>query len=488
MSNGLSTLSYAVRLPVIAKYTGQLLFLLSMLTLIPLIASLSLGDNAMAGNYLIIIALLLVISIPLLRLPIPAQIQTNEALVIVALAFILIPFIMTYPLTASGLSFEDALFEAVSAVTTTGLSTVTHLQDRPPTFLFARAWMQWYGGLGIVVLSVALLMGHNLAARHLSVPLAHDTLATTARTHARRMLAVYLILTILGFVLLFVITGSSFNALLHVLTAVSTGGFAPHDSSLAAFDGSGERYAIILLSFCGAIPLPLYYLAWRQKNLGDLYRDPEFRALLTLILIMSFLLVSFLFMFSGLNLKESFNHGILLAISAQTTTGFSSLDMVTLDESSKFITIIAMLIGGGVGSTAGGIKVLRLLIVLRLIHLLIKRTAIPIHAVVSPMLGEKKLENNDIQYAMLLILLFCAVVLISWLIFLLYGYPPVDALFEVVSATGTVGLSTGITHTELPALLKTLLCLDMLLGRVEIVALLIVLYPPTWIGKRTHSL
>jgi trk system potassium uptake protein TrkH len=174
----------------------------------------------------------------------------------------------------------------------------------------------------------------------------------------------------------------------------------------------------------------------------------------------------------------------LLGISAQTTTGFSSLDIAGLDDSSKIVTIIAMFVGGGMGSTAGGVKVLRLLILLRLIHLLLRSTALPSHAVVNPRLGNKALQENDTQRALLLILLFVIVVIVSWMIFVFYGYPPLDALFEIVSATGTVGLTTGITGADLPAMLKALLCIDMLVGRVEIVALLIVLYPPTWFGKR----
>jgi trk system potassium uptake protein TrkH len=150
------------------------------------------------------------------------------------------------------------------------------------------------------------------------------------------------------------------------------------------------------------------------------------------------------------------------------------------------MTIIAMFVGGGMGSSAGGIKVLRLLILMRLIYLLIRSTALSSHAVVSARLGNRKLAADDMQRAILLILLFAMVILVSWLIFVLYGYPPLDALFEVVSATGTVGLSTGITEAELPTALKLLLCVDMLIGRVEIVALLIVLYPPTWFGKRAQ--
>jgi trk system potassium uptake protein TrkH len=135
----------------------------------------------------------------------------------------------------------------------------------------------------------------------------------------------------------------------------------------------------------------------------------------------------------------------------------------------------------------GGFKIFRLLILLHVIHLLIMRTGLPSHAVVKSRLGGHSLETEDIQRAMLVILLLILVTLASWLVFVAFGYPPLDALFEVVSATGTVGLTAGITHTDLPVILKTVLGVDMLLGRVEVVALLIVLYPRTWVGKRTGS-
>lgn len=486
MKSSLTILSYSVRLPVICKYTAQLLLLLSALSLAPLGAALILGDYGIATRYVTVIALLLVVSVPLSRLTAPTHIQSNEAMVIVALAFLLAPLCMSYPLMASGLNFADALFEAISAVTTTGLTTVTNLQAHPDTFLFARAWMQWYGGLGIVVLSIALFMGHHLVARQLAEPLSSETLATTAREHARHMLIIYVVMTLLGLGVLWLMTGNGFSALLHTLAAVSTGGFAPHDASLAAFDSLNARYAVVLLALCGAVPLPLYYLAWRRR-FGEFGHDIELLGLLLLTVLTCSLIVVFMHFNSGFNWQDSLSHGILLGVSAQTTSGFGSLDMTTLDDSTKATTIIAMLIGGGMGSTAGGFKVLRLLILLRLVHLLILRTTLPSHAVVKPQLGGRMLEDEDVQRTMLLILLYAIVVLVSWQVFLFFGYPPMDALFEVVSATGTVGLSSGITHTDLPATLKVVLGIDMLLGRVEIVALLIVLYPRTWIGKRTES-
>jgi trk system potassium uptake protein TrkH len=116
-----------------------------------------------------------------------------------------------------------------------------------------------------------------------------------------------------------------------------------------------------------------------------------------------------------------------------------------------------------------------------------RRTAATEHAVVETRLGGRRLEDEDIIHVLIIIIFFAIVVVLSWLVFLACGYPALDALFEVVSATGTVGLSTGITSSGLPAFLKLVLCLDMLAGRLEIVALLVTLYPVTWMGRKRET-
>ncbi len=158
-----------------------------------------------------------------------------------------------------------------------------------------------------------------------------------------------------------------------------------------------------------------------------------------------------------------------------------------MDSTSKVVMLLSMLIGGSIGSSAGGFKILRLLILLRLLQLLLRRTTMPLHAVAEPYLGEQKLEADEASQALQLILLFLIVILASWIPFVVLGYDPLDALFEVVSASGTVGLSSGIARPELEPLLKGILCLDMLAGRLEIVALLVVLYPRTWFGRREKT-
>ena len=290
---------------------------------------------------------LLALGLPAARLPATSHLQVNEALVIVALAFVLTPLLMSYPLTATGLTPGDALFEAVSGITTTGLSTIEHIADRSPALWFARAWMQWYGGLGIVVLSVGLLMGHQSAARRLVEPFSPETLASTARTFARRMLLVYTLLTVAGIAILSVLCGDAFMATIHVLSAVSTGGFSPYQDSLASFGGWPLRYAVIAIAVAAAVPLSLYQRAW-QHGWRTLAADVELRALLLCGLLVAGLLA--LFMDNG---HDKLNHALLLGFSAQTTAGFATLNVGALDNASKLVLIAAMAIGGGLGSTAG---------------------------------------------------------------------------------------------------------------------------------------
>jgi len=480
-------LMYAVRGSVVLKYSGQLALLLAVLTLAPLGFALMYAEWSSAQRYAVVCSVLFVVGGWASRLPVPARIQRNEALTITALAFVLSPLIMSWPMMAAGISFTDASFEAVSGITTTGLTALASVEGHPDSFLFARAWMQWYGGLGIVVLSVALLMGHHAAARRLTAPVeSGETLVVTARTHARHSFFVYLVLTLAGWAVLWPLSPNGFTALLHVLAAVSTGGFSSFDDSLAA---PGAAAAVATMVFCslGAVSLPLY---WRAAHSGwpgglrILWSDLELRALLIGCLSAGTLLTWFTWLNGG---ESPWFHGLLMGVSAQTTAGFSTLPVEQMDAASKLVMIVSMLVGGSVGSSAGGFKLLRLLILLRLLQLTLRRSATSPHAVVPPSLGGQKLEGDDALRALQLILLFAGIVVLSWLPFVAAGYDPLNALFEVVSATGTVGLSTGITRPELEPGLKALLCLDMLAGRLEVIALLVMLYPRNWIGRREKA-
>jgi trk system potassium uptake protein TrkH len=479
-----SELRYAVRLRVVLKYLGQLFLVLAVLTLVPLIFSLGAGEYRITWRYALVVGGLAVSGFFFSRFPSARGVQSNEALVLAALIFLLTPLVMTYVMMASGLNFMDALFEAVSAATTTGLSTLASVENMPASFLFARAWMQWYGGLGIVVLSLALLVEPGLEAKTLAlIEEPYDDLVGGTKIHARRVLLVYGFLTGIGLICLWLATGSLFNATLYTLAGVSTGGFAPHDQSLAGLGPWPVQGLVILVSLSGAISLPVYHRAYRQ-GWRLLPKDLQLRAILICGLIAAALLAICLRFGQQTPWLQVLHHAPLMAFSAQTTTGFSTLSPGQLDNAAKVVLIGAMSIGGGAGSTAGGFKVLRLLILLQMLYFMVMRTSLTPHAVLELRLGGRPLETSVIQRALLIIFLFLIVIGISWFFFVASGYNPLDALFEVVSATGTVGLSTGLSCGGLPDFLKLVLCADMLLGRLEILAWLVILYPKTWLGRR----
>jgi len=479
-------LSYAVRFRVVFKYFGQLCLVLAALTLVPLAVSVIFGDTSISLRYGMVIGGLAAFGAGLARLRAPAKIQANEGMVLVALMFLFTPLGMSYPMMGSGLGFLDALFEAISGVTTTGLSTKTTLVGAPQTFLFARAWMQWYGGLGIVVLSLALVMQPGLLAKGLAVTEAEtDDLVGGTRAHARRALIVYGVLTALGIIGSWLVGVGFFDAVLYTFAAVSTGGFAPHDGSLVTF-GWPSQVWITLLCLAGAIPLALYYRMLKKKRRVAV-DFLQLRAVVIASLVVSLAVGAAMRLSTGLAWPQVLHHAPLLALSAQTTAGFSSMPCEQLDAGSKLVLIFSMLVGGGVGSTAGGFKLLRLLIAASVLRLIVLRTCLPKHAVIEPRLAGRRLKDEEIQAALLLMVLFVAVVALSWLPFVAMGYSPLDSLFEVVSATGTVGLSVGLTSATLSPLLKGILCVDMLMGRLEIMAWFVMLYPGTWFGRRMEG-
>jgi trk system potassium uptake protein TrkH len=460
---------------------------LALLTLVPLVVSAILGNYHVTLRYSIVVVGVFMIGFFLQRLPSPKRIQTNEAMVITALAFLFAPIVMTWPIMASGLSFGDALFETISGVTTTGLSVVASVADKPAIFLFSRAWMQWVGGLGIVILFVATMIRPGLAAKRIGdLGDYEDDLVGSTRAHARHMIIVYSIMTGFGIILLGLLGTGWFNSVTYSLAAVSTGGFSPHDASLAGLNSSWQQGMVILLSVAGAIPLTLYFRSFKESG-KVLVRDRQVHGILIAGLMAALLMALFLFIQDGFSWTQAMRHGVLNAFSAQSTAGFATLDISNIGPGAKITLIFSMFLGGGSGSTAGGIKILRLLILGQLLYVFLQRPGMPRQAVTEASLGKRRLETDEIQSAVSIIFLFLAFIGISWLVFVGMGYKPLDSLFEVVSAIGTVGLSSGISAPDLHPVLKGVLCANMLLGRLEIIAWLVLFYPRTWIGRRLEE-
>jgi trk system potassium uptake protein TrkH len=479
----IQTVSYAVRGRVVLKYSGQLLLVLSMITAVPILVALIAGEYRLALRHAVVVVVLLAAAVPLGRMKAAENIQANEALVITALLFLCWSLALSWPMAGAGISFSSALFESVSAVTTTGLTTLASVEDLPRTFLFSRAWAQWSGGLGIVVFTVALLFRPGLEARRLAgIEEAADLVAGT-RIYAVRVIRVYGILTAVGVVLLLLAGVDPFSALLHTLAAVSTGGFSNYDRSLAAMHGWVPRAVTTLLGLAGAVSLALYYRSFR-RGWRTIAASSDVRALVLFGTIVSCLL-ALDWLRSGMPVGDSVRQAPLLAFSAQTTTGFSPLPVTGLDPAAKALLILSMISGGCIGSTAGGIKTFRVILLFSMVRMLLRRTRMPEHAVADVRIGGRRIGHEEIESALLVAFLFVVVVAVSWIPFVAMGYDALDSLFEVASATATVGLSTGIAAPGLPDVLRFVLGADMLMGRLEIVAVLALFYPGTWRGRRT---
>jgi trk system potassium uptake protein TrkH len=462
----------------------MLCLVLAGLTAAPLVVSLYFGDDGAGLKHGLVMVVLTAAGAVLSRLRAPSDIQKNEAMVVGSLMFLIAPSAMILPMMSPDLSVLDTVFETVSGVTTTGLTTLDTISDRPASFLFTRAWMQWYGGLGIVVLSAAFVLQPGIVTRRLTATEAsNDTLVGGMRAYARRAFVIYAVLTVLGILVLTLLGAGPFRSGLYTLAAVSTGGFAPDAGSLAGLPNDVSRFVVIALCLAGATSFT-FYLRFSRHGFRELLRDLQLQAVIILGLVASVALLLILSWGGGHARTSEAVPAVLTAFSAQTTSGFSVTTVRDLPSGAKLLVILCMAVGGGAGSTAGGIKLSRLLIAARLFQVTLAKTCMPRHAVLDPRLAGRRLDPGEIQGALVLILVFVGVILLSWLPFMLAGYDPLDSLFEVVSATGTVGLSTGITKESLPAFLKILLCIDMFLGRLEIIPALVLVYPGTWFARR----
>jgi trk system potassium uptake protein TrkH len=481
-SAAIEGLRFAVRVRVVAKYLGQAFLMLAALTCVPAAVAAIAGNTGVALRYLAVILLFAVYGAVTARIRVAANMQRNEALVITALVFMLSGCVMAFPLTGYGLSPVDAIFEAVSGVTTTGLSTLASVEGMPASFLFARAWLQWVGGLGVLALVLALVIEPGVAAKRLGFDERVD-IAGGTQAHIRRVSLVYVVITVIGILALLAIGEPALDAINHALAAVSTGGFSSHDDSLAGIVSWPARVLITLLSLAGAVSFSLYYLGI-FRHVPRLLREPQFRGLLMLCAVTVVVLFGFMTLAHPERMTGNLADAVLTGISAQTTTGFSSLPLAELDAGSKLALIVSMFIGGEVGSTAGGLKVLRLLVLFSLVRLLVQQTAIPSTGRISATVGGAPLQSDEINAAVTLLVVYLLVILLSWVVFLTSGYAPLDALFDIVSAVATAGLSVGVVSATLEPGLKAVLCLDMLMGRVEVVAFLVLLYPRSWFGRK----
>lgn len=474
-------LTYAVRPRALARPLGDLAIAFAVLTAVPAAVALALGD-------LLVAAACVGVAIGLALGGRRARgrggdesLRTHETLAVTVLAFAGGGLVGAIPFWFAGYGPAHGLFEAVSGVTTTGLTVIARPEETPGAILFWRAWLQWVGGLGFTVLAVALAGGGSVAARHLAAAQGQtDDLVANARRHVWKLFGLYAALTLAGIGALALAGLPIGQAVLFALTAVSTAGFAPDSESAGAIDPLAGPIVLGALMLAGAVSFTMADRV-RERGVGYLARDVELRALVCLALGA----FALLWLASAIAGGGGGSAGDLffVALSAQTTTGFSTLDVGALDPASKLVLMLSMLVGGDMGSTAGGMKVVRFLVVLRVVQILVLRAGLPRSAVVHLRLGPHRPSDAEALNAVAIALLFLITPPLCALPVILAGHPPLDALFDVTSALTTTGLATGIAGPELGPGFSLYFSALMLVGRVEILAAIVALRPQTWIGR-----
>ncbi|XBQ17457.1 MAG: TrkH family potassium uptake protein [Oceanicaulis sp.] len=480
MDKSATILSYAVR-PRVTAHLGALACLaLTPMPLVPAIVALINGETGFAWRLGGVFAALAGFGL-LARSKRPQAPRLNEALVVMALAFIIPPLCMAWALSVFGLSAIDAIFLAVAGLTTTGLSVLPAPETLPQTLLFTRSWMQWVGGLGFAVLVLGLMGGAGAsAARRLNQaqPMGDDPLAP-AHERARMMVVVYVALSLACFFALWATGPDAWTSLLYALSTLSTGGFAPHSDSAAHLGGAAPQIILIGFSTLGAISFSLYLYALRRKRLPDSLRN-DVITLFVLAAISIAGLAGFMAL-EGYSAGEIARHAPFMGLAAQTNVGFTTIAPSDLPTAGLVFMMAAMWIGGNSGSTAGGIKTFRAMIVLAMVRLSLQRTSLPPDAVTRLSAQGRLVRREQLEGVLTVAVLSIATIFAAWLPFQLAGYG-VAALFDVVSAVSTAGLSVGVIGPELEPGLKAVIIACMILGRIEFVALFVLVWPPTWLG------
>ena len=394
-----------------------------------------------------------------------------------------IPF---YLAELEGVSYIDSLFESISGLTTTGATVLVGLDDMPKSLLFYRQLLQWLGGMGIIVLAVAVLPllgvgGMQLYKAETPGPLKDSKLTPRITETAKALWFVYLSMTISCSILYKYFGMSWFDAVCHAFSTISIGGFSTHDESFAFFSNSGLRWTAIIFMVISGINFALHYLAWTKKRLFHYFYDSEVK--LYLSLLTSTALITYLTLYFSENIyDEIVVDSVFQAVSIGTTTGFLTSNYSNWPLFVPIMLLIAAFIGACAGSTGGGIKVIRALILIRQGSSEITKLIHP-NAVVTIKFGKKSLDPRVSES----VWGFFAVYVATFLIILMFLLSQSNDFLTAFSAVGATlnnlgpGLGTvSENYKEITDGSKLALCIAMLLGRLEIFTLLLLFTPAFW--------
>lgn len=395
--------------------------------------------------------------------------------IIVVFVWILASFFSAMPFILSGqLNFTQAYFEAVSGWTTTGLSVV-NVEAAPKIYLMHRSIMQFFGGIGLVLVMVSALSA-TFGMKLYSSEGHSDRLLPNLLRSSRMIMSIYIGYIIAGTILYYIFGMPLFDGINHSIAALSTGGFGIKTDSIGAYKSFSIELITIILMILGTTNFAAHLLLVK-RNFRKFLKVDEVRFMF-LVFGISIPLVAF---FSLKNIygsvSESFRISAFQVVSALSTTGFSTVSFNNWDSFSIFIMIILMVIGGGAGSTAGGIKLYRVYLMIKTFFWNLKKKFMPEHMVNEDFVfkpeGKVYIQESHILDATNYAFIYIVILFIGTGIIVANGYSLQDALFEFASSLGTVGLSVGITSPTTSAIVLWTEIIGMLFGRLEIYVIFI---------------
>ena len=396
-----------------------------------------------------------------------------------------LPFVL---LEEPQLDYVDAFFESMSGLTTTGATIITRINDLPRGILYYRQQLQWLGGMGIIVLAVAILPmlrigGMQLYRAETPGPLKDTKLTPRITETAKALWLIYLGITVLCALSYWLGGMRMFDAVGHAFSTVAIGGFSTHDQSFAYFDNPTLEVVAIFFMIIAGMNFALHFSAWRQASAQPYFQDAELKAYVLIMLVFA-VLASAVLLADGVydSLFGSLRFGVFQVVSALTTTGFTSTDFYLWPGFLPLMLVCLAFIGGCAGSTAGGVKVIRVVLLYRQSVREIRRLIHP-HAVLPVKFGGRTAAPTVLEAVMGFFFLFTASTLLMTLALRATGLDLVTSFSAVAACITNLGPGlgeVGQSYSTLNDPAKVLLSFAMLAGRLEIYTLLVLLTPAFW--------
>ena len=463
----------------IINYTGYICILLSAVLLIPIVVAVIYGENKYILPFIYSSILSLGVGILFYKtfkreadLSLKGAMFFSTGIWLVVCAFSALPFYFS-----GDLSYLDGYFEAMSGFTTTGFTMYANLDTVTYTMDFWRAFMQWLGGIGIIVMALTILSSSSVNIMRMYSAEGRDERILPSIRHTSRIIVyIYILYTVIGLILFKLAGMPIFDSVFYTFTALSTGGFAMQNASLAFYHSLGIEVVAIIIMIIGATNFALHYTVLKGEW-KEYFKDIESKVSWLLIIIASILVGVFLYntQYYGHDFWLSMRYSVFQVVSAITTTGLqtSSGSEITNQYAGMgiFILTLLMIIGAGSCSTGGGIKWIRIGIMAKSIFWEVKSLLLPKSAKISRKIHHvKDIKVNDeiIKITGVFIVVYLSVYIVSVIIILFYYQNVSQVLFEVASAVGNVGLGSGLMGSTSPDITKIVFIIDFWAGRLEI--------------------